>query len=48
MAYTPTYTESDIAPVAIDAIVKFMAVIGALAALLALVLLYNWGKKNIK
>jgi len=42
MAFNATYTEGDIAPVAIDAIVKVLAVFGALAAIFALVLLVGF------
>jgi len=48
MAYTATYDEADIAPVVIDALVKFMAVIGTFAVLIGLVLLYNWFRKNTR
>jgi len=48
LAFSPTYDEGDIAPVAIDAIVKFMAVIGAFAALIGLVLAFNFVRGRLK
>jgi len=47
MAYNATYTDSDIAPVVVDAIVKLLAVIGVFATLIALVLLWNFLKKKM-
>lgn len=47
MAYTPTYTEADMAPIAIDGIASILALVVAFASLIGLIMLYRWvrGKK---
>jgi len=48
MAFNATYSESDVAPVAIDAVVKMLAVFGAFASLIALVFAYKFVTKRVK
>ena len=48
MAYNATYTDDDIAPVTIDAIVSAIAVLVSFATLIALVVIYNMMKKQLK
>jgi len=48
MAYNATYSEADIAPVVIDAIVKVLAVVGTFAVLIGLVFLWKFFKKNTR
>lgn len=47
MAYTPTYTSADIGPITIDGIASVFAAIVGLAALVGLVLLWNWMRKRV-
>lgn len=48
MAYSPTYTSSDIPAMVIDFIGVYTVQLIAFAGLVALVLLYAWFKKNAK
>lgn len=46
MAYTPTYTEDDVAPIVIDGIGTIFALVVGFASLIGLVLLYNYARKK--
>jgi hypothetical protein len=48
MTYSPTYTDTDIAPAASNAVVTFIIVVGSFAALIALAVLWKFGKKAVK
>jgi len=49
MAYTPTYTTDDAAPMVVDLIFTIVAVLISFGAILGLVVLYRWlkGKKPL-
>jgi hypothetical protein len=46
MAYTPTYTDADVSPAAVDGIVKVIAVFGSLGTIIGLFLIYLLWKRN--
>ena len=48
MTYNATYTDDDIAPITIDAIVTGLAVVVSFATLIVLVVLYKWFKKHAR
>ena len=47
MAYNATYTDADVSPVAIDTVVKVIAVFASLGTLVGFVIIYNLAKKKM-
>ena len=47
MAYTPDYSSDDLVSSIFDGLAKGVIVVGSMAGLVALVVLYKWGKRNI-
>jgi len=48
MAYTPTYTTDDAAPMIVDGGLSIVAILISFATLIGLILLYRWFKKKVK
>lgn len=48
MAYTPNYTEDDIAGAGISTITKAILSVGSVIVLIVFVSLYIWAKKKMK
>lgn len=47
MAYTPSYTDSDISGAAIDGVVKILIAFSSLATLVGLIFLFGWMRKHV-